>query len=966
MIKPRLQKVLTRIFIIFFLLPLCGTLLAQPLVPGVPFIQSFSKAVYQAGSQNRDIVQDQRGVIYLANNNGMLSYDGTFWKLYPLPNLTILRSLAIDEQGFIYAGGQNEFGRFEPNAQGEWVFHSLCARIPEEHRNFEDVWEIKVLGKEVYWRSAGKLFRLLQDEVYVYPARNLVFMDTVEGQIMVQQQDSGLWYARGDSLYPLKGTASLAEQLVMSVLGLEGRLLIFTNDGHTLLYDPQQQQLQAWPNRATSFLKQNRIEKAIPGPSQHLIAGTTFGGILSLDTRGEVHLLVDQSNELLSNKISGLFVDKSRNLWAGLENGINHIQLNTPFTKVFPDHELKGTGQAACAYGDYLYLATNNGLYRRKLSQAFDPLSKQHFELVANSRGQTWGLDTVGGELLLGHNYGAFVVKGKEAIRFYADQGVWSFDALPTHPGTMVAGTYFGLSFFQKRNGQWQHLGELPGFEESSRFVEIDRQGDIWIAHPYRGVFRVIPAEDLLRSEVIPYGEQDGLPSDLHNHLFKIGGEIVFCGARGIFYFDKQQQRFLPNARFNSMFGPDTKVRRLQETPGGHIWYITEDEVGLLNIRDRALEKEVEKINFSAIKHQLNAGFEQIYPYRDEQVFFTAEQGFIQYTASEFDPAAGPFQLVFNEIRLTQPTDSLVFAGVFTQQGKPSVFQLVEDRRQFPHAMNALRFSYSATNYTEAAYLQYRYRLRGFDKDWSAWSRQKTKEYTNLPAGTYDFEVQCRTPLGRQSDTLRFYFEILPPWYASPLAYLLYALGMGVAIFTLVWFSMRKYRNLKEDHIQSVARSNKEIGKLKQENVQAELRHKQREIISTTMHLVQKNETIHQIRDRLKAIKKMARDEKVTQELHRLIQLLKHDEFLDDGWEQFMFHFNQLHGGFFNRLKADYPHLTPKDLKLCAYLYMNLSTKEIASLMNVTVRGVEASRYRLRKKLGLDKDDNLTEFLMQY
>ena len=130
--------------------------------------------------------------------------------------------------------------------------------------------------------------------------------------------------------------------------------------------------------------------------------------------------------------------------------------------------------------------------------------------------------------------------------------------------------------------------------------------------------------------------------------------------------------------------------------------------------------------------------------------------------------------------------------------------------------------------------------------------------------------------------------------------------------------------------------------------------------------MVKKNETITQIIDRLIELKKETKDSSISQKIQKLVQKLHHEEIQDEGWEQVMFHFNQLHREFFQRLKSNYSTLTPKDLKMCAYLRMNLSTKEMTSLLNVTTRGVEASRYRLRKKFGLTKEENLTGFLMQF
>jgi len=95
-----------------------------------------------------------------------------------------------------------------------------------------------------------------------------------------------------------------------------------------------------------------------------------------------------------------------------------------------------------------------------------------------------------------------------------------------------------------------------------------------------------------------------------------------------------------------------------------------------------------------------------------------------------------------------------------------------------------------------------------------------------------------------------------------------------------------------------------------------------------------------------------------------MIKTLDQDENMDADWEHFAVHFDKVHNDFFIALKKQHPNLTPNELKLCAYLRMNLSTKEMARLMNISVRGVEISRYRLRKKLQLSTETNLFTYLL--
>ncbi|NJO02575.1 MAG: hypothetical protein HC880_13605, partial [Bacteroidia bacterium] len=279
---------------------------------------------------------------------------------------------------------------------------------------------------------------------------------------------------------------------------------------------------------------------------------------------------------------------------------------------------------------------------------------------------------------------------------------------------------------------------------------------------------------------------------------------------------------------------------------------------------------------------------------------------------------------------------------------------------------NALHFHFSSAEYAGAEFVRYRYQLEGYESKWSPWTTQQTKEYTNLPPGLYTFRIQAKGPEDEESPVLSYRFRIMPPWYASNLAYVIYSL-LGLLMLALfARYLQSRFSKLKQAYQKTEARSQEEIDRLRSEKIEAELKYKQRELVTTTMHLVKKNETLEEIKDRIESISKKSKDEKTAHELYKLIGMLKQEEVLDEGWEQFTFHFNQLHGDFFKQLKEKYPQLTPKDMKLCAYLKMNLTTKEIASLMNITVRGVEASRYRLRKKFDLDAQANLTDFLMGF
>jgi DNA-binding CsgD family transcriptional regulator len=207
-------------------------------------------------------------------------------------------------------------------------------------------------------------------------------------------------------------------------------------------------------------------------------------------------------------------------------------------------------------------------------------------------------------------------------------------------------------------------------------------------------------------------------------------------------------------------------------------------------------------------------------------------------------------------------------------------------------------------------------------------------------------------------------------------AWLFYGLVLASMFAGFLQRQKRKFETEKEKltrwHQQKVAQQQQEVEQSKaavteiqNEKLEAEIRFNNQELAMATMHLVQKGEILLTVQENLNKILEKSAATAVKKEIQQLLNLLNFDAQLDEDWQQFAFHFDQVHVDFLKRLRAQFTQLGINDQKLCAYLRMNLTTKEIAPLMNISVRGVEASRYRLRKKLGLPNDANLTDFMMR-
>jgi DNA-binding CsgD family transcriptional regulator/preprotein translocase subunit YajC len=318
----------------------------------------------------------------------------------------------------------------------------------------------------------------------------------------------------------------------------------------------------------------------------------------------------------------------------------------------------------------------------------------------------------------------------------------------------------------------------------------------------------------------------------------------------------------------------------------------------------------------------------------------------------------------------------MLFGGWFVHGSDLSMQQNKDDIPQLDAGMNNLRCSFSATDYKSPDFLQYRVKLEGLDRDWSDWTSETVRIFTNLSPGQYSFQVQARRKDGLESKIASFSFVVCPPWYKSVLALILYALVFVGFFAGFLLRQQQKFESEKEKltkvHQQAVAQQQREVEQSKaavteiqNEKLEAEIRYNNQELAMATMHLVQKGEILLTVQENLNKIFEKSADTAVKKEIQQLLNLLNFDTQLDEDWQQFAFHFDQVHVDFLKRLREQYTQLGINDQKLCAYLRMNLTTKEIAPLMNISVRGVEASRYRLRKKLDLPNDANLTDFMMR-
>ena len=939
---------------------------------GIPDIINYPKDVYNAGTQNRGIVQDKNGVIYFANYDGLLSFDGTWWKNYPLPNKSVVRAVAIGQDNKIYAGGEDDFGYFSPDRNGKLLYTSLKGLLSEKNNTFSDIWNIVPYGNDIFFQCREKIFQWNNGSITVYPAATeWQFLGHSNGHLIAQDGKNGLLeFSEGLWTPFVKRSALPPGFLITNIfsIGKDSSFLTTVNTGFFVLCNDTITPFRfAGPNP----FQNQRILTTIPVNKDWIAVGTNLDGAYIMNRQGEIIQNLSRKEGLQNNNILKLFLDRNNNLWLGLDNGIDFIAYNNFIKHIYPEKLNEGLGYTSIIYDKQLYVGTSNGLYRVPVTDKEDlSFITGEFQPVPGTRGSTQGLSEVNGSLLLAHHDGAFIIRNDRLIPISKHTTYWTFlplsNVLPS--SLMVAGNDIGLEIFQYEPNNFISKGNIPDFTASSQFVGIDNNNTIWVAHPYRGVYK-LDINDPAHPGIKLYTEKNGLPSFLKNHLFKVRNRIVVTTEKGIYEYNAQKDAFEASVYFKELLG-ERNIRHLKEDATGNIWFIEENSLGVLDLSG----PKPEVIYFPELSGKMVTDYEYVYPYNKFNVFVGAEKGFYHINYEEYKKNRYPIQVKIRQVKAFGKTDSILFGGYFGE-----VDEILEQPAKALYRIasnwNSLHFEYSSPLYAAQNSVRYSYYLKGFDKDWSPWSQKTEKEYTNLPAGPYTFQVRSKSNRGNESVISSYSFTVLPPWYQTIWAYCIYALLFCALICGLYRWQRKLFRQQEKRHAEEQKRlqylhqlelekSEKEIVKLKNENLEAEIEHKNTELASAAMHLVQKGELLGNIREELMRMKKGVNGDGSPEEFKKMLRILGEENRMDKDWEQFAVHFDKVHSDFLRTLKTTHPGLSAHELKLCAYLRMNLSSKEIAQLENISTRGVEISRYRLRKKLKIPTTTNLFDFLM--
>ena len=927
-----------------FLIVLLSFQYASALDNENPVVKNFSKSDYNADNQNWSVAEDSEGIIYFANNKGLLEFDGISWKLYPSPNGNIIRCVAVDKNNRIYTSGYRELGYWERNATGALKYTSLTPLAGKYFIPNVEFWNIIPIGNKVYFHSFMQILVLEGNRIVPIQLpsfSNSMFL--VDQKIVIDLPD-GLYTIDNKTLKPLITGSFFNQKQIRFVFRDENKkIIIGTASEGIFIYDGLNFNLLN-PEWNDYFVK-NKVNRASRSANGDMVIGTILDGIIAFNKTGKIIFRLNTQNGLQNNTVLGIAIDKNQNIWLALDRGIDFITFRgqSSYT-LHPVRDVGAVYSAAILNGN-LYLGTNQGLYYKKVE---DP--KEIFTLMPQSQGQVWNCRIFNGKLFVGHNNGTFVVSENGLKRISNVNGAFAITPDSKMPGILLQSTYSDIVAIDFSGSEPRWSRNLKNFNDLIQYIEVDFYGNIWAGHMHRGIYRLKLSDN--RDEVIKsvyYGENSAFGKDHGIHPFKIEDRMVFTTDNKLFTYDELKDTIVEYTDLNTQLGHFATAHRIFPAPNHHYWFVTNESIALFQIKENAA-RLIKVYPVSLFSHQLIENFENIIPLSEQEAILCMENGYAILDASQPESES----LIRDK--------NLVLRDFITADRRGNIDTLASNRSSYTLNFNRnnaqLKFSLPLFTTDKISFQAF---LEGIDPAWRTPVALPVFKFERLPEGTYPLRIKATDAWGNESKILEIRLEILPPWYLTIWAKIGYVLAI---IFTLLIFQKRIIDRTRRKEHRKREEKEKELIRLRNEKLQDEISFKSQELANSTMLIIKKNEFLLDLKRVLKSQKNQLESRFPDKYYFDLVKKIDDNIASHDDWKTFETNFERAHEEFIKRLKAGYPKLTPGDLRLCAYLRMNLSSKEIAPLLGISVRGLENHRYRLRKKMGLDVDINLSEFLM--
>ncbi len=925
-----------KIIFIFFVISFSSQLHSQQLPP----INNFTTKNYNAESQNWSISQSRDGNIYVANNLGLLEFNGAKWKLYDTPNSTIMRSVKSIENR-VFTGFYMDFGFWTRNDFGNLEFTSLVKKHNISVLEDEQFWNILHYDDWILFQSLQRIYfyNLNTNEFKIISSGvKITKMFSVQNTIYFQKLGKGLYKLDNGKSKLVSDDNLFKNNDIINIHQKDNNLLILTNNEGFIILDKQQ--ITYW-KEANKSLKNKSIYNSIKLKNGSFAVGTISDGIIIISENGKQLFKMSQENGLNNNTVLALYEDTKGAVWLGLDNGISSFDINSQI-KVFKEKKGRiGSVYATTIFHDHIYLGSNQGLFVKKYK------SKERFELIEGTQGQVWSLNKIDDKLFCGHDTGTIIIDQKKIINKISIQGTWNVKLLK--PNIILQGNYNGLYILEKKSNKWRLKNKIEGFNISSRSFETINSNQIFVNHEYKGIFKLKINDSF--DKVIAIEKDSILGKGLHSNLIKYNDNIYYASKRGVFKFSNSKNTYFKDSILSSIFTKENYTTGKLIIDNDVLWGFSKKDITYIkpNIIDQKLT--LKKIPISQEYRKSVSGYENLYV-NENELIIGGNNGYVLLKVNLKKSRIASYGVHINSIKKN-----------LLDENKENV--LLNRNGVFTEKENNIEFNYNVPFLEQNAIVEYQYKLEGYLNSWSSWSAKSNMAFENLPQGRdYIFYVKAKVGNAQTTNIASYKFRIDNLWYLRKWVIVLYVAFGLLFLFVLDRAYKKYYRTQRKRLLEKQEKDfklitlakEKELIQSRNDQLNIDVQSKSRELATSTMSIIKKNELLGMIKNELKVGGENG--------VKSVVKIIDKNLNNTDDWQVFKEAFNNADKDFIKKLKEIHTSLTPNDLRLCAYLRLNLSSKEIAPLLNISPRSVEVKRYRLRKKMNLEHNDSLTDYIL--
>ncbi|HEY8934667.1 MAG TPA: ATP-binding protein [Cyclobacteriaceae bacterium] len=738
------------------------------------FIRKYLADEYQGG-QNGQMQQDKDGILYVANADGILRFDGTEWNTIRLPNQESVYSLAVDSTGRIYVGTYGDLGYMQKEESDHYIYHSLLPLLPAQNRAITGVEQTILNGQEVLFRDSKNLYSYKDGKIRIINVPSYFFLICA---------DKHIYILVNDKVYIYKDfNFELADFPIIK--GMEIKFMTGYTPGKFLILDAADRLWQLDPAATTEaeqfILITDKISSYVKGASAYYIK-LLDNGLIAVAADGHI-IFIDQGGQLIYHVepdvlryiyLNDFFEDSKHNFWVAGNREILQINTSLPVSYYNENNGIHHKIISLAETDDFRYVGTGWGIYYQEKGET-------QCTVVPSVNGITWNMYNFSGKVYVAHQYGLWELRGKTAIHLIKDADIMTLCRLKRYADRMIYGTFDAGIWLMKKNGTGWNKRRIVGFEDQARYMEEDNEGNIWISHYNKGIYKLKLNEAM--DSVIEktfFDKSNGLPSDVNNRIYRLtfSDKWIATTANGVYTFNSSTNRFEPDKNINTALGENFCIYTITETASGDLYFWggipnNKETAGLLKKhKDGSFElilTPFNKINIPVKNLRVDVDA-PIMVAKNGNILIGNDLRLINYCPDQKTFYDDPMPVA---IRQVYAGDSLIYNN--------RNHKSVNDLR---FAQNNVKFDVASYIFEDPEKTEYQYRMRGFDDQWSDWTHSHEASYTNLSSGNYTFVVRARNQYGKISPSVSFSFHIRPPWYKTIWAYLAYL------AFTVVFISV--------------------------------------------------------------------------------------------------------------------------------------------------------------------------------